>query len=404
MAESIATPDRPRLLVLSSTYPRWRNDPEPAFVHELARRLTPKFEVMVICPHATGAAVDEMLDGVRVQRYRYAPSRWETLVNDGGMLTNLRRKPWKWVLVPAFMFAQWWALRIAMRRFQPHVLHVHWLLPQGLTAAHRDGVVPVLVTSHGADLFGLRGRLFAMLRKHVMARVTAISVVSEAMRQRVLAEAPRAHAHVLPMGVDCEQRFTPGVDDRTEDALLFVGRLVEKKGLRHLIEAMPAILAVRPCASLAVIGFGPELERLKQRVAELGLGGKVSFPGGVPQEQLPQHYQRASLFVAPFVEAGGGDQEGLGLVVAEAMACGCPVLVGDVPGVRDLVDDDTGMRVDAGDHAALAAAVVALLQDPARRNRMAVAARAHVVKRYAWPAVAHEYAVLLEALAEGAPA
>lgn len=401
MVESATAAGRLRLLVLSSTYPRWRGDPEPAFVHELARRLVGKFEVMVICPHASGAADEEVLDDVRVKRYRYAPSRWETLVNDGGMLTNLRRKPWKWALVPVFMLAQWWALRVAMRRFRPDVVHAHWLLPQGLIVACRGSGVPALVTSHGADLFGLGGGLFAWLRRHVMARVTAISVVSDAMRQRILAEVPGMHAHVLPMGVDCERRFVPGTVDRAEDALLFVGRLVEKKGLRHLVEAMPAILAVRPRARLVVIGFGPELDRLRQRAVELGLEGKISFPGGVPQDQLPQHYQRASLFVAPFVEAGGGDQEGLGLVVAEAMACGCPVLVGDVPGVRDLVDDHTGMRVIAEDHAALAAAVVTLLQDSARRNRLATAGRAHVVKRYAWPAVAHEYAGLLESLAKG---
>lgn len=401
MAEPSTAAGRLRLLVLSSTYPRWRGDPEPAFVHELARRLTPTFDVMVICPHAPGAAAQEVLDGVRVRRYRYAPARWETLINDGGMLTNLRREPWKWMLVPAFMLAQWWALRVAMRRFRPDVVHAHWLLPQGLTVAHRGRGVPALVTSHGADLFGLGGGLFASLRRHVMARVTAVSVVSDAMRQRILAEVPGMHVHVLPMGVDGERRFVPGIGDRAEDALLFVGRLVEKKGLRHLIEAMPAILAACPRARLTVIGFGPELDRLRQRAAELGLDGKISFPGGVPQDQLPQHYQRASLFVAPFVEAGGGDQEGLGLVVAEAMACGCPVLVGDVPGVRDLVDDQTGMRVTAEDHAALATAVVMLLQDSARRERLATAGRAHVLNRYAWPAVAHQYAELLESLAKG---
>ena len=76
---------RPRLLVLTSTYPRWAGDPEPGFVHELSRRLTDKFQVTVLCPHACGALPKEQLDGVKVIRYRYAPERWERLVNNGGI-------------------------------------------------------------------------------------------------------------------------------------------------------------------------------------------------------------------------------------------------------------------------------------------------------------------------------
>jgi len=402
MAEAAGAQGRLRLIVLSSTYPRWQDDPEPAFVHELARRLTSTFDVMGICPHAAGAAFAEVLDGVGVHRYRYAPDRWETLVNGGGILTNLQRKPWKWLLVPTFMFAQWWAVRAAIRRDRPHVLHAHWLLPQGLVVAHGSGALPVLATSHGADLFGLRGRIFAGLRKHVVSRMTAVAVVSEAMRQRVLAEISSKQVYVLPMGVECDQQFIPGKGDRDQYALLFVGRLVEKKGVRHLVEAMPAILQTFDQTSLTIIGSGPELNNLRRRAAELGLDGKVIFLGGLPQERLPKYYQQASLFIAPFVEAGGGDQEGLGLVVAEAMACGCPVLVGDVPGVRDLVDNTTGVRISGKDSAALAEAVVALLKDPTRRAQLATTARARVVERYAWSVVAQKYAALLKTLAEGA--
>src|SRR5690606_35495391 len=90
-------------LVLASTYPRWRGDPEPGFVHELARRLADEFDVSVVCPHALGAHVRESMDGVEVHRFRYAPTRFETLVNKGGITTNLRRSPWKYLLVLPFL-------------------------------------------------------------------------------------------------------------------------------------------------------------------------------------------------------------------------------------------------------------------------------------------------------------
>src|ERR1700735_2418201 len=99
---------RSTLLVLASTYPRWRGDPEPGFVHELAKRLTDQFHVIAIVPAAPGAAAREILDDVEVIRYRYAPHRFETLVNDGGIVTNLRRHRWKVLLVPPFVLAQAW--------------------------------------------------------------------------------------------------------------------------------------------------------------------------------------------------------------------------------------------------------------------------------------------------------
>jgi hypothetical protein len=125
---------KPRLLVLASTYPRWPGDPEPAFVHELARRLVDAFEVTVLCPHAAGAATRETFDGVQVLRYRYAPAALESLVNDGGIVANLKRHRWKWLLLPTFVGALAWRAWRLVRRERPAVVHAHWLIPQGVVA------------------------------------------------------------------------------------------------------------------------------------------------------------------------------------------------------------------------------------------------------------------------------
>ena len=92
---------RLRLLVLASTYPRWQNETEPGFVHELSRRLADQFDVRVVGTHAPGALRDETMDDVEVRRFRYAPVRLQTLVSDGGIVSNLKRQPWKWLLVPS---------------------------------------------------------------------------------------------------------------------------------------------------------------------------------------------------------------------------------------------------------------------------------------------------------------
>lgn len=391
---------KPRVLVLASTYPRWRDDPEPGFVHELSKRLKEAFDVTVLCPHAAGAATRETLDGVAVVRYRYAPARLETLVNDGGIVTNLKRHPWKWLLVPGFVLGMFWQAWWTRRRLRPDVVHAHWLLPQGLAAALLG--TPFLATSHGADLFALRAAPLRALKRFVVRRAAAVTVVSQAMREELRRiGAVDDKIRVQSMGVDLRQRFTPDpAQPRSTDEILFVGRLVEKKGLRHLIDAMPAIVAARPSAFLTVAGFGPEHVGRRAQAERLGLSDKVHFLGAVSQGDLPSLYRRAALFVAPFVEAASGDREGLGLVAVEAVGCGCPVVIGDLPATRHIFDDSKlACFVRGGDVDTLAETCVAALSSPAASMAMAVRARAHLLARFDWKMCAGAYADLLSQLA-----
>ena len=392
----------PRLLVLASTYPRWPGDPEPGFVHELSKRLADRFRVVALVPHAPGAKRRECMDGVEVVRYRYAPQRMETLVNDGGIVANLRRAKWKLLLVPGFVLAQAWTAWRLLRRGRIDVVHAHWLLPQGLIAALLQSLpgckVPFVATSHGADLYALRGRALDALKRFVAARAAAVTVVSGAMLESLRSiGASTDKVSVLSMGVDLAGRFVPDPSvPRSDRELLFVGRLVEKKGLRHLLDAMPAVLRAHPDARLSVAGFGPERDALEAQARRLGLEHAVRWLGAVPQAELPALYRRATLFVAPFVRAASGDEEGLGLVLVEAIGCGCPVVVGNVAAMDEVFGADLpAVAVDARDAQALAARIVAALDDPDARRRSAEALRAAVVGRFGWERIAGAYAGLL---------
>lgn len=400
---------RRRLLVMSSTYPRWAGDHEPGFVHELTRRLLDRFEVCVLCPHSPGAARDELLDGVRVIRYRYAPGALEVLVNNGGIINNLRRRPWLVALVPGFLLAQLFVMWRLIRQLRPHVIHAHWLIPQGLLAVMHAAsglrTPPIVVTSHGADLFSLRAAPWRALKRWVIRRAAAVTVVSEGMREAVGRDgADASRIVVAPMGVDLTGRFVP--DPSTAPAaeeILFVGRLVEKKGLRVLLDALPAVLRQRPHARLRVVGFGPELAARRQQAIDLGIGASVEFVGAVPQRDLPSVYRRAAVFVAPFVEASNGDQEGLGLVTIEAVGCGVPVVISELPSTRELLALPGVHGVPPGDESALAAAVLAVLAlppDAAQRD----AARRRCFEIMDWAIVADLYGHLLGSHAADWPA
>jgi glycosyltransferase involved in cell wall biosynthesis len=393
---------RPRLLVLSSTYPRWSGDPEPGFVHELSKRLTGHFRVTVLAPHAPRAKRRETLDGVEIVRYRYAPESLETLVNDGGIVTNLRRSRWKLLLVPAFVLAQAWVAWRLIRNRRIDVIHAHWLIPQGLIAALLRLMpgrrVPFVVTSHGADLYALRGKILDALKRFVVDRARSATVVSGAMLERFQAiGADTRRISVVSMGVDLSHRFIPDpAVKRSDGELLFVGRLVEKKGLHHLIAAMPTVLQAHADAHLVVAGFGPEEAGLRAQVHALGLDHAIQFLGAVAQPELPDLYRRAALCVAPFVRAESGDEEGLGLVLVEAIGCGCPVIVGKVPAMDEIFGDDLHeVAVDPRDARALAGRILEDLSDPESGRARAARFRAATMQRFDWNPVAAAYARLL---------
>jgi glycosyltransferase involved in cell wall biosynthesis len=399
-----SAPGRPTLVVLASTYPRWAGDHEPGFVHELTKRLAERFNVIAVVPSAPGALARETLDGVEVIRYRYAPRRLETLVNDGGIVSNLRRQPWKLLLVPGFVGLQAWQTWRVLRNRRTDVIHAHWLLPQGLIAVilskfgrHHPAVV---VTSHGADLFALKGAVLNALKRWVVRRASAVTVVSEAMRAELAFIGAKVdRVQVQPMGVDLVERFTTDLaQERSLNEILFVGRLVEKKGLRYLIDAMPTILNARPSVFLTVVGFGPEEVASREQAKSLGLQHKIQFVGAFRQVDLPGRYRGAAVFVAPFAKASSGDQEGLGLVSLEAAGCGCPIVLSDLPGTKDVLPDGAGcIRVPPGDSAALADAVLAILTQRDFHIRGVEAFREQAKNRFDWEAVSRRYTDILEA-------
>jgi glycosyltransferase involved in cell wall biosynthesis len=206
---------------------------------------------------------------------------------------------------------------------------------------------------------------------------------------------------VIPMGVDFDGRFSLDPQaERIAGQILFVGRLVEKKGVKYLIQALPSIRQRVPSAHLVIVGSGPELPELTALVSGLGLQDCVEFRGALSQDALPEFYRRAAVFVAPFVDAASGDREGLGLVSIEAIACGCPVVVGDVPVVADIfLDSEMDMRAIPGNPESLARKVGDTLAAPEAALRRALDVRQRLAGQLSWETVTMRYSALLKDVA-----
>ncbi|NDY41896.1 glycosyltransferase family 4 protein [Dissulfurirhabdus thermomarina] len=396
-----------RLVVLTSTFPRWRGDTDPPFVHELSKRLTSAFEVHVIAPRYPGAKAEEVMDGMHVHRFRYFLGPLERLAGATGILPTLRKNPLYAVLVPFFVAGEFLALYRLVRRLRPAAIHAHWLIPQGWVAAWVSRLleVPVLVTVHGGDVFGLRMRPAMAAKRMAVRRAAAVTAVSRAAGAAVTELWPAASPAVVPMGVSAA-RFDGsgggGVRERfgiRGPLLLFVGRLSEKKGVRYLLQAMPAVLDRFPDVRLLIVGGGEEEQALKELSASLGLADRVIFAGPLPNPELPPFYAAADIFVGPSIRARGGDTEGFGLTFVEAGLSGCILVGSDVGGIGDIIrEGETGFLVPEKDPEALAARLVSLLEDRRGWGRIAARTRRELATRFDWGVVAARYADILQKL------
>jgi len=396
----------PHVLVLTSTFPRWENDPEPAFIFELSRRLTDKFEVTVLSPRTPGSKNREDMAGLHVIRFPYFFSRWEKLaMHGGGILNHLKTNPVYYLMVPFFLLGQLLAVSHLLRNERFDLIHAHWLIPQGFIAALSLFItrknIPLLCTSHGGDLFALKGKGLQRLKLWVMDKSAALTVVSKAMKKTVvdMGVAPDK-VEVISMGVDLKGLFTPDpCVQRKTDELLFVGRLVEKKGVHNLLEAMPAVLKKHPTVRLMLAGSGPMEQELRQQVQRLQISDRVAFLGMVSQTKLPEMYRTATLAVFPFVIAKSGDQEGFGLVQVEAMGCECPIIAGDLPAIHDIVThEENGLIVESENVQALADAIIRSLDSKDLRLKLAEKARIRVMERFDWAVIAGKYGKIYQML------
>ena len=396
---------RIKILLLASSYPRSRADSASIFLRQFAEKLGARgIDVHVLAPSDEngGTTIEGM---VTVHRFQYRPvSLLRGLAYGSGIVANLRRHPWLWFQVPFFFVSMALALRRLIRTEQPNVVHAHWILPQGLIAVLTKYLykVPVIVTAHGADAFAFRGQLATRLKRFALVKSDAWTANTRATAAAIGLAASLPAPDVIPMGVDVEQ-FSRGNPTSLRRELppndllvLFVGRLVEKKGCYSLIEAFSLLrddLRVR--TSLWIVGQGEEYEGLDSYATRLRVRGKVRFWGAVSNHLLPDFYAAADLFVAPSIQAESGDTEGQGVVLLEAFAARRCVLSTRVGGIVDVViDGATGLLVEPNDPNQLAAAMESLLRDRSLRNRLAENAFQTVSRKYRWEKVAAAFETL----------
>lgn len=273
----------------------------------------------------------------------------------------------------------------ALERKHPVLLHAHFAVDAAAALPLQKQLgIPLIVTLHGYDAtlrddalrHTIAGRVFLRRRAELRTRTRIFVCVSEHIRRQALdRNIPEAKLRTLPIGVDLNFFVPDPLRSRSLDPIvLFVSRLVEKKGCAHLIRAMAQVETRYPTAKLLIVGDGPLLDPLREQ-ARTALH-HCTFLGSQPASVVRDLMYRASVLAAPSIVASSGDSEGLPITLCEAQAIGLPIAAFRGPGVSEaVVENETALLSAPGDERCLAEAIATLLGNPELSSRLARAGR-----------------------------
>lgn len=344
-------------------------------VFELYRRLADRLGEVTVATGSFPGARDLSLEGISYLRLgARRPYAWSRLSYSLAASRLLARAAYD---VAIFDFSTYTPLRLPRHR------------PVGITVHHLTGESAV-------ERWGDRlGRLVAAQEAHRLRQGRIFSATSVATGERLRAlVGPDAEIRLVQAGVPDALFEQPREE---ADFLLYFGRLDWfQKGLDTLLDAFARLLHARPQLRLCVAGRGKDANRLIERARELGVASRIEVLGAVSEERRMELFSGAQVLLMP------SRFEGFGMVAAEAMAAGVPVVASDAGSLPEVIDaPHGGVLVPSGDPGALATAVEELLQNPLTRSALSRSAR-RSAERFRWDHIAEEHLAFLRAVHERA--
>jgi len=385
--------DAMRVLHVVTAFPRTESDVITPWLVQTIRLLRTRGVDAEVFTSSYRGLGHQNLFGIPIHRFRYFPRRWEDFTHDETAPDRMRKGLRYKLEALAYILCGQGAIERLCRREKFDIVHVHWPFPHALfgAAARRAGKCRVICSFYGVELRWVKSRLpiFKPFVRWAIRSADAVTAISNHTAGEMRELAPREvtvipYGAALPETTAVPRPLTPGLQSMT---VLFVGRLVERKGLKYLIEAMK-LVREKTDARLVIVGGGGERAGLESLVKELGLQNAVTFTGFVSSEEKEQYLQGCSAFVLPAVRDAKGDVEGLGTVLLEAMMHHKPVIASASGGITDIVKhEQTGLLVKECDVPGLADAIARLLADPDLSRRLAEQGYQHAVQAFGWDSI-----------------
>jgi glycosyltransferase involved in cell wall biosynthesis len=383
-----------KVLVIGSVYPRFHEDAEVPWLRtSIAHLKQAGVEIQVLAPAYKGLKSHE-IDGMKVNRFRYAPAGWEFLTHEEGAPSKMASKPWLQLLAIPYIISGFFKCIKICRKFRPDVIHAHWPFPHAYIAlgAAKLFHIPLVLNFHGAELLLIRKKKWVKpLLKFAIGQAQAVFANSSFTAGKIKA-LRNVDVEWSPYGTTLESGEISAEPTQAPHPvngkfkILFVGRHIERKGICYLIEA--AKYLPRDQFEIRIVGVGDLTDKLKAQAAEVSTtpdAANIIFTGKLSPEELANEYKTANVFTLPAIVDSKGDTEGLGVVLIEAMELGLPVVASNVGGIPDVVVDGvSGILVPEKNPEALASAYKRLAAEPELQKQLLEGARKRIDECFNW--------------------
>ncbi len=384
-----------KVCVLTTSFPRFKGDAMGNFVLKLVESLSKKSTIQLVTPYYSRKRLDYKLErGIFLHRFAYFfPKKLQKLNEDGGLPQNFKKSFLAKIQFPFFVLS--FLMKSLKASKKSDIIHAQWALSAFVgVLVKKIRKIPLIVTIRGDDMnLALKYNFTKKIFKYILKNCDYITANNQAQADRIR-QLGFSNVDAVPNGVDIEL-FRP-YDNKIsmkrrlgflsdKKIILFVGWLIKRKGAKYLIDAFSGLNIKNKL--LLLIGDGSEKVKLKEHVKRLGLDDNVIFLGSIPHREIANYMNASDVFVLPSLGEGRPN------VVAEAMACGIPVIATDVGGTRELVKDrKTGFLIKPRDKLALKKSMETLLLKPDLSVKISKNARNFILdSNLSWESCSEKY-------------
>lgn len=385
--------------MITHNYPRFDGDYAGVFLSLLAKQL-PHYDIepIILAPHAAGLKEFEILDGVKIHRFRYMNDEKDENIAYQGNMHKLVLGSVNGI----FQFKQFLnsyrqsALDIIQKE-QIDIIAGHWLVPAGLVMKplYKKTGLPMIMSSHGTDIRLMKKYFNVLYRflKTFCLQLKSWTVVSSFLRDGILSMDRRLEPilEVLPMPHDETVFYRDESVIRDNNLIVSVPRFTDQKRVDILIKAFALISEKNADLKLHIYGEGPLRSQIDDLIDKFALQNRVAIFNPVTQHELREIYNRASIVVLNSVN------EGFGLTLSEAMLCGATVIGTDSGGIRDIIEHEKrGLLVPINNSEKLAEAILRLIDNPDLCQKLGMNGYAFANEQYQSEPLARRYSEIIK--------
>lgn len=387
-----------KVCILTTSFPAYKGHLQSPFVYNLTKALAAKgAEVDVICPfYKNSKNKEEVIDSIRIHRAQYFfPLFFQKLTSKGGVAAQLKSSLISKLQLPFFMLS----LLLKTRKYTKKcdVIHAQWALAALIGVFYKKLYKkPLVLTTRGADItMSLKSKLLRKILIYVLNNCDAITTICGDFKDQMVKLGIKPDKITrISNGIDSE--FKPRDKElirkrlklpKDKKIILFVGWLIERKGIRYLVKAISPIIKKHKDTIFLIVGEGILKEELEKIIEKNNIKKNVFFLGSKNPNEIPYWMNAADIFILPTLSDGRPN------TVIEAMACGVPTITTNVPGPSEVVENNkTGLLINSRSAKDIEKSIIKLLENSKLREKYAKAAANWIkTKGWTWEACADKY-------------